>query len=385
MLARNGHHVGYCSPWTEAFPRAAKAYIGRGLEGLLPVDSFSRALEKCDCVVCPDTFSMDRVHQARAAGKPVFGAGHAEKLEQDRAFMKDIASATKIPLGPYVTKHGIDELTAYLEKEKDVWVKTSKWRTIETFYHIDWESTKQQFLGPILNEYGPVANEIDFIVEKPIKGVEIGADCLFMGKEFLRPLGYGYEAKDEAYIGTTAENLPEPLALVNDKLERVLASYGTNSFVSTEVRVSDKGYLLEPTIRCPHPPTAGMLMLYNNLHAALTLEAKKLVPVAKYCAVLVVRSSWAGDHWCEVEVMPAFRPRIKLSQACRLNGKYFAVPGNEFVAYAVGIGNTLKAAVAMCKDSADGVKCRDKDCNPSALDYLVDETIPEGKKKGIEF
>ena len=381
-LAKLGHTVGYCTPWTEAFPKAAKAYIGRGLEGLTEVRSFTAALEKCNCVVCPDTFSADRVAQAAKAGKPVWGAGAAEMLEQDRHYMKSLASATGIPLGPYEAVEGIDALMKALKPIKDVWVKTSKWRAHETFHHKDWESTKRQDLGPILNEFGPVADELEFIIEQPIGGVEIGADCFFVEPTWVKPYGYGYEAKDEAYIGTWTETLPEPLERINKNLERALRSYGCCSAVSTEVR---DGKLLEPTVRQPHPPTAGMLEMYDKLDKMYTLQTRTLGTKAKYCAVLVITSSYAGDHWTEIEIKPNRRQLVKLSQACRLDGKYFAVPGNEFVAYAVGIGDSVSAAVKMCKDSAEAVKCKDMGVNPSALDCLMDETIPEGKKKGIFF
>src|SRR5437879_1618789 len=101
MLARLGHDVAYTTPWTEAFPRSNKDYIGFGLEGLERVDSFTKALDKAEFVICPDTFSQDRVEQARKAKKKVWGAGEAERFEQDRIYMKKVAVEVGIQLGQY--------------------------------------------------------------------------------------------------------------------------------------------------------------------------------------------------------------------------------------------------------------------------------------------
>jgi hypothetical protein len=388
-IARAGHSVAYTSPWTEAFPKPAKAWIGKGLEGLEVVESFSKALDKADYVFCPDTFSQDRVHQARAklGDSKVWGAGHAERMELDRVYMKRQQAALGLRVGDYEVLSGVEELIKHCRAKKNRWIKTSKYRQYETFKHEDWESTRNQHLGAILDAYGPAADQMVWLSEAPLKGQEVGLDGVFDLTGFLQPYGWGYEKKDEAYIGRWGAVLPPVLEEQRLGLSRILTTYKARSIVSNEVIVTaeDVGHMIEPTIRAPHPPMAGMLEMYNNLPAVWTKGVPALAPRAKFCACLVFRSSWAGDHWCEIKIDYPQRRWVKLSQACRVNGRYFAVPGNEFLGQIVGIGLTVETAVKACKEHVKAVSCKEMDVNESALDELMDKTIPEGRKVGISF
>lgn len=386
-FVRAGHSVDYCTPWTEAFPKPSKAWIGRDLDGINVIESFSLGLKKADFVVCPDTFSADRVEQARQAEVPVFGAGKAERMELDRLFMKQLQSNLGLEVGPYTVHTGIENLIKHLRTTKDRWIKTSKYRQYETFRHDNWEATRNTHLGAILDAYGPTADEMVFISEEPLKGVEVGLDRIYKTLDgWVDPGGWGYEKKDEAYIGTNGK-MPTVLAKFCNKLERPLYSFNCNSFVSNEVIITDESAsMLEPTIRCPHPPLAGMLVMYSNIPDVVLGEHSRLYVTAAYCAVLVMRSSWAGDHWLQVCIKePRHRKNIKLSMACKRNGEYYAVPGNEFVGHVVGTGATPQLAAKECKMVAESVSFKEMDINPSALDELVEKTIPEGEKVGISF
>jgi hypothetical protein len=387
-FVRAGHSVKYVTPWTEAFPKPAKAWIGRNLDGVEVVESFSEALKSAEFVVCPDTFSADRVEQARQAQVPCWGAGHAEKMELDRLFMKQLQASLGLEVGPYSVHTGIEELMRHLMKTNDRWIKTSKYRQYETFRHDNWEATRNTHLGAILDAYGPTADEMVFISEEPLKGVEVGLDRIYTHLDsFIEPGGWGYEKKDEAYIGTFG-TLPPLLQVYCDKLERPLYSFRCNSFVSNEVIVTEKdhGKMIEPTIRGPHPPLAGMLLMYSNIPSVILGKDTILHTTAKYCAVLVMRSSWAGDHWLQICMKePKYRKNIKLSMACFRKGEYYAVPGNEFVGYIAGTGQTPEAAAKECKAVAETVSFKEMDVNPSALDEIIECTIPDGRKVGVNF
>jgi hypothetical protein len=383
MLARAGHSVGYHTPWQSAFPRAASAYIGRGLEGLIPVDNFSKALEKCDMVFCPDTFTQDWVEQARAKKKPVWGPGGGEELEHDRAKMKVLQKQIGLAVGPYEVIIGIDALIKHLQTNKDRWIKASKYRQIETFHHIDWESTRDQYLGTILESYGGgPANEIVFISEEPLDSkCEVGMDRAFEQNWLVD--GWGYEKKDEAYIGKSGP-LPKPLKEFADAMGPELARRNVCSFFSNEVIFTPKGpFQIEPTVRAPHPPTAGMMELHDLCRPIIDCASSDTPN--QYVAVLVIRSSWAGDHWTKIEFPTQMRRWVKLAQACKLGANYLAVPGNEFVGYCVGLGASADVAAKACKSVAETVKCRDMDVNMSALDEILDEQIPNGKKFNLDF
>lgn len=390
-LARAGHSVTYHTPWTNAFPKASQAFIGKGLEGIELAENFTDALMHCDMLVCPDTFSADYVKQGHLAGKRVFGAGQAERMELDRPWMKEQQARLGLPVGTWRKVPGLTKLLDLLQMPEfeGWWVKTSKYRQLETFCNYNWETTRNTVLGDLLNCYGAIGDDIEFILEKPLKSkgmVEVGIDGLFTFRRWQNS-GYGYEAKDQAYIGRVGP-LPPLLQRYAKALTQPLAYFDANSFVSNEVIVlsENEHYQIEPTIRCPHPPTAGMLEMYENIDKmVLLVEGEQLKPATDYCAVLVLVSTWAEEHWTEITFDQKYRQQVKLSQACKRGGKYYAVPGNAYIGYCVGIGPSAHTAVLACKTVARTVKARELEVHESALDKILEETIPAGKKVGISF
>jgi hypothetical protein len=202
---------------------------------------------------------------------------------------------------------------------------------------------------------------------------------------------YGYEAKDSAYIGRfNCSQLPKVLEDVNVRITPHLASAST--FVSTEVRVtpSGMGYPVDLTIRAPHPPMAAMLEALNNLdtfiiNAAKNRDISELSSRAAYAAVLVGTSGWADDHRMELVFEYKLRPYVKLFKAYKVGTSYYVLPSSSFACCVVGIGDTVNQAVKGCKMIAEGVKGRELSFDFSSLDTIVSETIPQGKKCGINF
>ena len=166
-----------------------------------------------------------------------------------------------------------------------------------------------------------------------------------------------------------------------------------STFVSTEVRVapSGNGYPVDLTIRAPHPPMAAMLEALKHLDTFITNAAwglnnvVELSPRCAYAAVLVGTSGWANDHRMELVFEDKLRPYVKLFKAYKVGYSYYVLPSSSFACCVVGIGNTVDQAVKGCKMTAEGVKGRELSFDFSSLDTIVSETIPQGKKCGINF
>ena len=390
-LAKAKHSVGYFTPWDEAFPKSAKAIIGKGLEGLERITDWEKACDRADIIVFPDTFNGSKVDALRRAGKDVWGAGSiGERLEQDRIYMDQLQRTIGIPAPKRETIKGVEALIAKLKTTKNKWVKLSAFRgDKETFFHEEYSATQAQFLGQMFVDFG--ANEdLEFILEDPIDGddvIEVGDDRLVVDGTFLSPRVIGYEAKDEAYLCyATTEQCPT-LDRVNEGLEGIFRNGKVRTFFSTEVR---GGKLIDPCVRCPHPPTSTMLALFSNIAEAVVNGAHGKPTVlhanAKYGAGIIVGSEWCEHHWTEVCIEPSVRDFVKLQRAYRdSKGKYFALPGSPTVCTCVGIGNTPQAAIKQAKDVVSKIKCSGMSFNTSALDKLLEETVPAGKRQGIPF
>lgn len=386
-FATAGHDVAYFSPWDETSPKSAKALIGYGLEGVTRIEDFDKAAERSEFLVFPDTFNGARAEYWRRQGKSVWSAGYAERLEEDRAYMNGLQKSLGIATPQRQIVKGVAALDEALRKCKDKYVKVSKFRgDKETFHHEDYSRTRTQFLGNMWRDFGDNPT-LEFIIEDPIPdAVEVGNDDIFQMGRYMSPGMVGYEAKDKAYLGHVCDQPPAFMAELRDSLRMTLRSYNVQSFVSYEMRVvpGPKAYLIDPTLRCAHPVLSGMLANYMNISDVL-IKGTPPKAASPYVAIIVIESDWADDHWTEVQFDPEWRKYVKLKRACRVEGRYFALPGFSVVCECVGIGSTAEAAVTMAKKVVEQVKVTSAQYDCSALDDLLNSTVPKGKKLGISF
>lgn len=389
LFARAGHDVGYYTPWDEAFPKSAKAIIGKGLEGIERIENWERAAKLANALIFPDTFNGEKVDHYRMQGKQVWGGGTAcEQLEQDRIGTNNWQKSVGLPTPKRVAIRGVNALIEHLKKVKNKWVKLSKFRgDKETFYHSEYDATQASYLGQMLVDFG--ANEdLEFLVEDPIEdAVEVGDDRLVVFGKYLSPRVIGYEAKDEGYVCFVTDKPCKPLDLINEKVSPLLKQAST--FFSDEVRVTKDGvgYQIDFCGRCPHPPTSVMLELFSNLPFAMLVATNtRLKPVAQYGAGLIVGSEWAEHHWTEVKIDEKVRHLVKLQRAYRdESGRYWALPGSPTVCTCIGFGDSPQEATKQACKTVEGVHVSGASYNTSCLDKIIEETVPAGEKVGIPF
>src|SRR5579859_5703937 len=129
VLARSFGKVYYWVPAYSGFKKITKARIGYGLEGLELVDDiFQIPIDEVDLYVFPDVYFGWLQTHLRSLGKAVWGAGQGEKMELDRAWMKDEMKKLGLPVGPWKRVKGMDALREYLKANKDQYVKVSEFR-----------------------------------------------------------------------------------------------------------------------------------------------------------------------------------------------------------------------------------------------------------------
>jgi hypothetical protein len=61
------------------------------------------------------------------------------------------------------------------------------------------------------------------------------------------------------------------------------------------------------------------------------------------------------------------------------------LPGSVIACNVVGLGNTIESAKNECVKVLDTVKIGGMHYDLDSLDLLIEETIPAGRKLGIEF
>lgn len=394
-LARDFGQVYYWTNWQDAAPMSTKALIGRGLESenVVKVDYFWDFVDEVDLICSFDTYNQDIVEYLRENGYRVFGPGRAEYLESNRKYGREVQATAGLPVQPTVEVRGLKALAEKLKQEGDFFVKRNALRgDIETFYARDYQSAKI-YLDKLSVMLGPRQENVEFMLEKKIKGIEPGFDGIVVDGKYANNCMWGYERKESGYIGQVVkyDELPPVIKESPDKLASFFASMKTRSFFSTEIILDAEktGYLIDPTVRCPMPVGGALHQeLWSNLgqfiwHAAAG-EVVDLIPAFKYGCGTSLASPWAAQNWLEVEIDPKIRNRVKFSQLMMQDGKYFLVPGtgSEPACSVIGMGNTVDEALAQLKENIKGVSGFELDSDIGGIENIL-EDIREGAKYGL--
>ena len=436
--------VFYYIPWQDAFPSSAKQKIGMDFKGLTRVQEFWNYVDEADLIVFFDTYTGDLANYLRRHGKRVFGAGEAEAMELKRWNMRDLQKMKGMPTQNTLKLTSVDDLETYfegienqvkksygnvnplivrarmnhlpkkynnfsrkyfvgdnsseVEKEflkgaKNKFVKVNNRGDIESFFAPDYNDagSKINSLAEKLGHRGD-ADEVQFVIEDSVKGIEPGFDGIQVNGQFLSPTMWGFEKKGAGYIGkiTSYDNLPGFIKESNKPLTEIMKELKpTSSFFSTEIIVGKdkKPYLIDPTVRCPAPVGSAIYSeLYKNLADILWFGAEGEVVEpetikAKYVAGMAYDSDWAQDHELEVEFPLEVADKVKMRMAYGKNNKIYAAPGFSSILSVVGFGETIDEAVADARKSASKVKGYGLNTGDK-LDKIAEE-IKEAEKDGI--
>lgn len=396
-LAEKFEKVFYYTPWAEGFPSSDKAMIGEGFrdDGLIRVNNFWEYVDEVDLICFFDTYTQDIAEYLIKKGYNVFAPGFAEYLERDRYFGRKIQQQVGLDTQKSELIKGVDNLKEYLKSNQNVFVKINTFRgDIETFFAKDLKSV-ENYLDFLSYKLGVRKNDIEFLVEEQIEGIEPGYDGFVIDGKYPNYGFFAYEIKGTGYIARCDKygDLPKQVTIINDKLSNFFKKYRTRSMFSTECIVTKggKSYLIDPTIRAGMPlPSACELEAYNNFAEFIYEGAKgnliNLEPVARYFGGIALDSEWANEHWLEVNINEEIRSHIKFRRVMKKeNGLYYAIPGFSSICSVIGWGNTIDDVINQVKDCLNGVSAFELQKNLGGL-VKVKETIQDGiKNYNLEF
>ena len=373
-------------PWACAFPQSTIKNIGYGLEGVEKIDTLEPHIDEIDLFVFPDIYFGSLQEDLVKRGKLVWGSRMAEEMELYRVFMKNILSQIGLAVGPYELVRGIDMLRDYLKAHENVYIKISCTRgDFETFKSINYHTIESK-IDELEMYYGPMAQDIDFIVERPLEpAIEIGYDGYCIDGKYPNASMFGIEIKDRGYVGMFREysRLPKQLLEANKKLSPILADYSYRGFMSTEVRVTQDGvgYMIDPCMRAGSPPSETYMLMYENLAEIMWEGAQGRVvdpvPRAQWGAQIMMLSEWSNEHWQAIEFPEELRDNVKLHFPYIKEGPaYYTVPHGFDISIAgavVALGDTLEEAIENVKTVAAQVKGYDLEIDVNCLDEAESE------------
>lgn len=399
-LAEDFGKVLYCVPSEGAFPKLERDSIGRGFENIIRVDEneYRRMIDSIDLFVFPDVGNDGEQFDLRKRGKRVFGCGDAERLEQDRQFFKQTLDKAGLPTIKYRGKFfkevtGIDALKAEMQKEKDFWVKISKFRGLgETFHHIDW-ATSATWFYELAHELGDRRDTFTFSLEDSVKAVEIGHDSFFSAGKFLDKCLVGIESKDAGYSCrvTDYRSIPSPLKVIDEKMAPTLAAMGVMGAMSTEVRVvNDKlFYWNDATMRFGIPPSDIECRIWKNFSEIVWCVAggEPVTPTEsyKYGASIYLYTEYVMKEPTPITFPDKYKDRVMLQRPYKKGDQIIIIPQNkgDVLGSVVGLGKTREAAEINALEIAESVKALGIRYDKGVFE-TIDEYAAEASKLKLE-
>lgn len=394
----------YYSPYETGFPHPKNFLPGYGVEGIdrvgvgQDIEDFWDAVEISDLIVFTDVGNGGLQSYLRGQGIPVFGSGRSSRLEQDRLYLKSTAKKLGLDVADYFSLRGLAALRDFLlgteehEPAGECYVKLSYFRGLaETFHHTDPFIT-QSWLDELSIEAGPYANEIEFIVEKPIEEepcVEVGIDTYCADGLFPQTIMWGYEAsKDNCFVASTGR-LPERLVGLVARLAPTLSEDSYRGPLSVETRECEgKSYVIDFTARFPEPPSSlQRFMIANWAELYWEIAHGRIVEAdlnAKVGVQLVWKSGYGKDHPLALSIGRS--DRVTIHGHAVVGKQDYAVSPAELEEQggACGMGSTLEEAVEEALDAVGSIKGREVHYDTGFMDH-IQESIEKGEQLGLAW
>ena len=407
---RIGRDVAECWYWTnhaDPFPEPFQMKIGEGLEGIERVISYHQYLDRADFIFVPDILFAEEVEWMKSHDYPVCGGGFSEKLELDRWYGRGIQAYGRewkrgepepeernLPAQHTERVAGITALREFTKKHKNFWVKIDAIRGLEESWSYTDEKDCEQTIDNIAAKLGPYKEDIVFICEEKLDGVEPGLDMIAFDDEILYPTMIGYEGKSVGIIERvyqTPDDLPPSARWVHEGFKKEFEKNKTRMFVSFEYMIgkNKKPYVIDPSIRHGYPGVAAIQCeLIENYPEVIygLATGQKINPITKwkYAAAAAMESGFADKNWTNIAFPKEIRQWIKLRMAVKHKNEYYAVPGLDSLGVALGFGNTIDAALKQCEDRAMQVQAKRIS---RGIDELkkIKKSIDEGISYGVPF
>lgn len=385
----------YYIPWKSEYPMAAKPFIGTewnngkradGFDGknFIKVENYFDYVEKCDIAFFPDCYDGDLLELLKRMGVPTFGSGYAEELELERWKAVSILKGAGIDTPDTKKIVGIDKLREHLKTVDNKWIKISKYRgEFETFHHENY-LLSERWLDHKDYALGSLKNVIDFLVSEHIECVvEEGVDTYCVNGELPDVMVQGSELKDEAYAVklTKTKDLSEGNKEVNKRFSKLLQSYGTTGFFSTEVRTTkdNKHYFFDPCMRNGLPANDTFQELFTNLGEIIWEGAHgNLIEPEydnEYALEVLISSGWVGGNHQTVYFPKKYRDNIKLVNCVKIDGNYQILKTSESMTIGslITTGNSLEECKKEIEKIAKSIQGYEINVKIDSVDKVIEE------------
>jgi hypothetical protein len=391
-IAEDVANVWYFTPVFHGFPKVEDYANGYGLPGVEKVMRPHKYIEKADLIYFGDIGNGDWADLLRSQGHTVFGPGEqGEELEFNRYKARQIQDKLGLPIQYTARVKGLSKLADYLGKNKDVYVKPHIFRGTKETTHVSNERIANTLIKKLGARLGPMAEEITFICEDPVKGAicEPGFDIVFNGKEAIKPYSFGLE-KDGPYLMHYRDDLPSSFQKTLDRITPLFKKINyRGAFSDEELIVSPrKSYPIDFTCRWPFPLSTIFCETWKNytevIFKVAAGEDVRIDNIAEYAGCLPLKSEEAEKDWLWVDINKENEHHVRPIFGCQTKDGSHAVKGYAAALNLVAWGDSVKSVADQLKDLAHEVDAHDMQVEYSCLDDII-EDISKLEEIGVTF
>lgn len=405
MMAGKCAKTFYYSCFEQEYLGIERCCIGDGMETFERVDDFMEPefFDSVDLWMFPDIGFGGLQQYLRRVEKPVWGSMGASDLELYRTRFVRLVRECGLPVVKSVTIRGVSLLADHLKRVEDKWVKINRYRdNMETWHHLSWPYS-QRVLENLALEFGPLKDEVIFVVQDCIKdeeespALEVGYDGWFIspnggGNPFPDSTFQGYEKKNQLYLGSLLpyDRLPEAVRMVNDRFADVLKDYGYRNFMATEIRIKDGvPYFIDPTMRMAGQTQEHLLSTCTNLPEIIWYGAHGLHVKPEFSHLFAAEATLhyteGNDAWKTLIVPEEIGDKVKLYRCCYLDGAYHFPPHkSDELGVIIGQGDSVKSAIQDLNDAFAHFENAPVSIEADGFVDLVAQ-IETAEEEGVEF
>lgn len=387
-FVEDGLEVYYYLANLSAFPKLEDTIAGDGLhERLVKVEDWGEVFDKVGLIYVTDNCFPDLVVKLREKGKLVYGPSpELVKWENDRAYAYEEMRKRGIGVPEGAVVRGKDELVRWIKERegsgKRFFVKVSKLRgNVETFSVVSAEEAETMLAQ---GGFGPYLQDLVFLVQEGVEGVEIGVDAFVVPDGVCRPLAYTIEEKGRGNVAVWQRS-SDFEEFWYDKVMDVVRSDDYRCNLSIEgIWTGGDLKVIDVTSRNPYPVSSLYPRFVKNwVDVIFGVAEGRVVELDvdwenPYMVEFTI-STDVADVWRVIEVPDELvnwkGEGVGFRRVVKKDGMYWFVPGDGLVATVNTKGKTLEKAIEKAKEMVERVKC---------MYSLYDGTFFESVEEKIE-
>jgi len=381
--------ISHCDP----YPKMHDEISGYGFNEIIKINDYGQGLDEgANIIVFTDSGFGYLADYFRSLGYYVFGTdSKTERLELDRVYVRKVLSNLGIDIPPGKIVKGINGVIQAIKEKngKTVYIKISRVRgDVETF------GTNDPYEAEIILSRGAfkiLGDNIQFVVEDELDGIEIGVDTWFNGKQFIPIVADTIEMKGTGNL-TIFHNINESVWYpVLKKLEPWLAKNGYRGIFCLEGFYNGETiYVTDVTPRFPYICSYAYPKIIKNytefiigvskgLNILPEIDKKYSVQIGVYTDDtdtyrIIHYDNSNNSNNNDDENWIAYRRAIKVKD------KIWYVPGDPVVAVGISSSNNLNEALDLAISRAENIKTSNIYTSGYDFKAYILKTLEKAKK-----